>query len=412
MLTEIACKAATCPMDKARARFSDAGALYLEVAPNGSKRWFWKYCYGGKEKRLALGSYPAVKLKEARSARDDARKLLGQGTDPTQQRQLDKATSRVSAANTYEKVAREFHMVKANEWSEAHSTKWLRLQEANLFPWFGSLPLADITAPLLLDTLRKVEGRGKNETARSLRQYAGVVFRYGIATGRCTHDPAHALRGALQTVVVKHMAAVLEPKQAGELLRAIDAYSGQSATREALVLSALLFQRPGNIRQMEWSWLDFDNAMLTIPAASMKRTKLGKVNGKPHLVPLAPQAIASLRRIETLTGRGRYVFPSLLTGERPMSDNTVNTALRRMGFTNSEMTAHGFRAMARTILGEHLDVDGEVIEAQLAHGKAGPLGSAYDRTTYMTQRRKMMVTWADFLDKLRTGADVIQFKAA
>ncbi len=412
MLTEISCKTATCPIGKTRARFTDSGGLYLEVAPNDSKRWFWKYYFDGKEKRLSLGSYPGIKLKNVRIDRDDARKLLAQGTDPSQRRQLDKATSRVSAATTYEKVTREFLAVKIKEWSEAHSTKWIRLQEANLFPWFGSLPLADITAPLLLETLRRVESRGKNNTAHALRQYAGQVFRYGMATGRCTHDPAHALRGALQTAIIKHMGAVLEPKQAGELLRAIDAYHGHPATREALALSALLFQRPGNIRQMEWAWVDFDNAMLTIPAASMKRTKAGKINGKPHLVPLAPQALASLKRMQILSGHGRYVFPSLLTGEKPMSDNTVNTALRRMGFNNTEMTAHGFRAMARTLLGEQLETDGEVIEAQLAHGKSGPLGSAYDRTTYMAQRRKMMNEWAAYLDKLRAGADVIQFKAA
>lgn len=411
MLTDIACKASTCPPDKPRARFADSGGLYLEVTPNASKRWFWKYRFDGKEKRLALGSYPSVKLKEARSARDDARKVLQQGTDPSQKRQLDKATARVSAANTYELVAREFLAIKTKEWSEAHSVKWIRLQEANLFPWIGSLPLADISAPLLLDTLRRVEARGKNETAHSLRQYAGQVFRYGIATGRCSNDPAHALHGALQSVMVKHMAAVLEPKQAGELLRAIDAYHGHPTTREALILSALLFQRPGNIRQMEWAWVDLDGGMLTIPAASMKRTKLGKMNGKPHLVPLAPQAVECLKRMQVLSGAGRYVFPSLLTGERPMSDNTVNTALRRMGYTNSEMTAHGFRAMARTILGEHLETDPEVIEAQLAHGKSGPLGSAYDRTTYMAQRRKMMQTWADYLDRLRAGAEVIPLRA-
>lgn len=411
MLTEIACKAATCPDDRPRVRLTDAGGLYLEVTPNGAKRWFWKYRFDGKEKRLSLGSYPDVKLKAARLARDDARRLQSQGNDPVQRRKIDKATARINSGTTYEKVAREFHALKVKEWSEAHFTKWIRLQEANLFPWIGPLPIADITAPLLLETLRRVEARGRNETAHSLRQYAGQVFRYGMATGRCAQDPAHALRGALQAVIVKHMAAVLEPKQAGELLRAIDAYQGHPTTREALILSALLFQRPGNIRQMEWAWVDLDGAMLTIPAAAMKRTVQGKLTGKPHLVPLAPQAVASLRRMHTLSGSGRYVFPSLLTGERPMSDNTVNAALRRMGYSNSEMTAHGFRAMARTILGEHLETDPEVIEAQLAHGKSGPLGMAYDRTTYMTQRRKMMNEWADYLDKLRKGADVITLRA-
>ncbi|WP_096699141.1 integrase arm-type DNA-binding domain-containing protein [Polaromonas sp. AER18D-145] len=411
MLTEITCKAASCPTGKARARFTDAGGLYLEVSPNESKRWFWKYRFDGKEKRLSLGNYPAVKLKDVRIARDDARKLLTQGTDPAQKRQLDKATSRVSSANTYEKVAREFLTVKKKEWSEVHSAKWIRLQESNLFPRLGSLPLTEITAPLLLDALRRVEARGIIQTAHYLRQYAGQVFRYGIATGRCVNDPAHALRGALQAVIVKHMGAVLEPKQAGELLRAIEAYHGHPTTREALILSALLFQRPGNIRQMEWTWIDFDSAMLTIPSKDMKRTKQSKISGRPHLVPLAPQAIACLKRIHPLSGHGRYVFPSLLTGERPMSDNTVNTALRRMGYDNTEMTAHGFRAMARTILGEHLDTDGDVIEAQLAHGKSGPLGNAYDRTTYMAQRRKMMIEWADYLDTLRIGAKVIPLRA-
>lgn len=411
MLTEISCKAANCPTDKTRTRYADAGGLYLEVSPKGSKRWFWKYRFDGKEKRLSLGNYPTVKLKDVRLARDDARKVLSQGTDPSQQRQLKKATSRVSAATTYEKVARELHAVKVKEWSPAHHNKWIRLQEVNLFPWIGSLPLTDISAPLLLESLRRVENRGRNQTAHYLRQYAGQVFRYGIATGRCINDPAHALRDTLQAVIVKHMGAVLEPKQAGELLRAIDDYHGHPTTREAMILSALLFQRPGNIRKMEWTWVDFDNAMLTIPAVSMKGTKARKINGKPHLVPLAPQAIACLKRLETLSRGGRYVFPSLLTGERPMSDNTVNTALRRMGYDNTEMTAHGFRAMARTILGEQLDTDGEVIEAQLAHGKSGPLGSAYDRTTYMAQRRKMMNDWADYLDKLRTGADVIPLRA-
>lgn len=411
MLTEITCKAASCPDDKPRVRLADAGGLYLEVTPNGAKRWFWKYRFDGKEKRLSLGSYPEVKLKEARLARDDARKVLSQGSDPVQRRKIEKATARVNSATTFEKVAREFHGFKVKEWSEAHSTKWLRLQEVNLFPWIGPLPIAEITAPLLLEQLRRVEKRGKNETAHSLRQYAGQVFRYGMATGRCTQDPAHALRGALQAVIVKHMAAVLEPAQAGELLRAIDAYHGQPATREALLLSALLFQRPGNIREMEWAWVDLEGGMLTIPAASMKRTKQGKINGRPHLVPLAPQAVECLKRMQSHSGSGRYVFPSLLTGERPMSDNTVNTALRRMGYTNSEMTAHGFRAMARTILGEHLETDPEVIEAQLAHGKSGPLGMAYDRTTYIAQRRKMMLEWADYLDRLRLGADVIPLRA-
>jgi integrase len=278
----------------------------------------------------------------------------------------------------------------------------------DMFPYLGALPLASINAPALLTVVRKAEARGAHETAHTLRQTARQVFRYGIQTGRCDRDPSTDLHGTLKPAVVKHMAAILEPVKVGELMRAIHSYAGQPTTRTALVLSALLFQRPGNIRQMEWTWIDFDNAMLTIPSQDMKRRMHQKINGRPYLVPLAPQALAALAELRPLTGHGRYVFPSLLTGERPMSDNTVNLALRRMDISKEEMTAHGFRATARTLLIERLPgITDDVIEAQLAHGKSGPLGSAYDRAELMEQRRKMMTVWADYLDKLRIGADVI-----
>jgi integrase len=239
------------------------------------------------------------------------------------------------------------------------------------------------------------------------------VFRYGVQTGRCERNPVVDLQGALKPQVVKHMAAILEPVDAGGLLRAFDGYKGQPTTKAALQLSALLFQRPGNIRAMEWAWIDLDAAMLTIPSAAMKRTVAQKLNGRPHFVPLAHQAVAILRELQPLTGHGRYVFSSLRTASRPMSENTVNAALRRMGFTGDEMTAHGFRSMARTLMAEQLEgVHPDVVEAQLAHGKSGPLGAAYDRAEYMAQRRKMMQTWADYLDKLRQGADVVEFQAA
>lgn len=411
MLTEIACKSTTCPPDKPRARFADAGGLYLEVTPNGSKRWFWKYRSVGKEKRLALGNYPEVTLKQARFARDDARKLLSTGADPVQQRKVAKATARVSSANTYEAIARELHGLKEREWSAAYAGKWLRMSEANLFPYIGPLPLDSITPPLILDTLRRVEKQGKRETAHSLRQYAGQTFRYAIATGRATADPTAPLKDALQAVLVRHMAAVLTPKQAGQLLRDMEIYNGSPVTREALLLSALTFQRPGEIRQMEWAELDFDKALWTIPAVKMKRTKQAKMSGRPHYVPLSPQAVKSLQRLKPLTGHHKYVFPSLLGEGRCMSENTVNTALRRMGYDNETMTAHGFRAMARTLIVENLNVAPDVIEAQLAHGKSGPLGMAYDRAEFMTQRRKMMNEWADYLDKLRQGADVVPLRA-
>jgi integrase len=282
-----------------------------------------------------------------------------------------------------------------------------------LFPWLGSLPLVEVSAPLLLDTLRRVEKRGAIRMAHDLREYAGQVFRYGIATGRCDRNPATDLHGSLKPANVTHLAAVLEPAQAGALLRDISGYAGHPVTRAALALSALLFQRPGNIRAMEWAEVDKDAALWTIPAAKMKRGLYGKTNGRPHLVPLATQALAALDDLRPLTGHGRYVFPSLLTGERCMSENTVRGALRRMGYGNDEMTAHGFRAMARTLIVERLPgISPDVIEAQLAHGKSGPLGMAYDRAEFMEQRRNMMQTWADYLDQLRMGAKVIPFKAA
>jgi integrase len=281
----------------------------------------------------------------------------------------------------------------------------------DLFPYLGALPLASIKAPALLDVLKRVEKRGAIETAHTLRQTAGQVFRYGIQTGRCERNPSVDLQGALKPVTTKNMAAILDPVKVGSLLRAIDAYTGQPMTRVALALSALLFQRPGNVRQMEWAWVDLENSMLTIPSQDMKRRIHQKINGRPHLVPLAPQAVTLLQEIEPLTGHGRYVFPSLRTVERPMSDNTINAALRRMGFAKDEMSAHGFRATARTLMVERIKgISADVIEAQLAHGKSGPLGNAYDRAEFMDQRCKMMCEWADYLDRLRTGADVIPIR--
>ena len=411
MLTDVSCKAAACPPDKARARFTDSGGLYLEAALTGSRRWFWKYLFGGKEKRLALGSYPTVSLKQARAARDDARRLQQGGLDPAQQRRLDKLQRGQVAGDTFQAVACELHKVKVGGWSKQYGERWLERMEKDLFPWIGSLPIGSITAPLLLQTLRRVETRGATETAHTLRQTAGQVFSYGVATGRCERNPAPDLHGTLKPLNVKHMAAVLEPKQAGHLMRAIYDYPGQPATRTALILSALLFQRPGNMRAMEWAEVDLDGALWTIPAGKMKRNVHGKENGRPHLVPLATQAVDVLRELHPLSGHGRFVFPSLLTGEKCMSENTLRTALRRMGYTNDEMTPHGFRAMARTIMVEKLGTHPDVIEAQLAHGKSGPLGAAYDRAEFMEQRRAMMVAWADYLDQLRAGGKVIPLRA-
>ena len=393
-------------------KHTDGQGLYLLVKATG-KYWRVNYRFAGKQKTLAIGVYPAVTLAKARQRRDKARELLADGIDPSKAKQVEKQAQVFAAANTFELVAREFLVAKTEAWTPMYAAKWLRAMTKDLFPYIGSLPLASITAPMLLEALRKCEKRGAIESAHTLRQTAGQVFRYGLQTGRCVSSPAADLQGALKPVNTKHLAAILEPVKVGELMRSIASYTGQPMTRVALVLSALLFQRPGNIRQMEWAWVNFDNAMLTIPSQDMKRRKHQKVNGRPHFVPLAPQALTALKEMRPLSGHGRYVFPSLLTGERPMSDNTVNSALRRMGYTNSEMTAHGFRATARTLMIERLPgVSAYVIEAQLAHGKSGPLGSAYDRAEFMEHRRKMMLEWAAYLDKLRVGAEVIPLRGA
>ena len=413
MLTNPACQNAICPEGKARHRLPDSGGLYLEVSPAGAKRWFAKYRFGGKEKRLTLGSYPDVTLKEARAGRDAARKTRAGGADPVQVRRAENIAKRVSAAVTFKAVTEEFHATKLSAWSEKHAAQFLRCCEKDLFPWIGTLPLADVTAPVLLDALRRVERRGATQMVRDLRSYAGQVFKYGLITRKCTGNPATDLIGAFKDHTVKHMAAVLTPAKAGELLRSMAIYQGQPTTRAALLLSALLFQRPGNMRSLEWAWIDLDGAMLTIPPEAMKRKKSEKINGRPHLVPLSVQAVAALRDVQPLSGHGRFVFPSIRTGDKPMSENTINAALRGMGYTKDDMTAHGFRAMARTIMVEHIaGIDPEVIEAQLAHGKSGPLGGAYDRAEYMGKRKALMQTWADYLDQLRAGAQVLKFKAA
>ncbi|RUR65895.1 DUF4102 domain-containing protein [Variovorax guangxiensis] len=393
-------------------RYADGGGMYLRVKAPG-KYWRMDYRFNGKAKTLALGVYPAVSLAKARQRRDKARELLAEGTDPSVAKRTEKLTNAAEAANTFEAVAREFHANKASGWSASYAERWLRIMEKDLFPYLGKHPIASIKARDLLHALKRVEDRGVIETAHTLRQCAGQVFRFAVQTSRCESNPAPDLHGALRPVVTQSMAAVLEPKKVGELMRAINGYAGQPITRAALLLSALLFQRPGNIRAMEWAWVDLDHSMLTIPARDMKRKLQEKLNGRPHFVPLAAQALEALGQVRPLTGHGRYVFPSIRTGERPMSENTVNAALRRLGFTTDEMTAHGFRAMARTVMAEQLHgIEADVIEAQLAHGKSGPLGAAYDRAEFMDKRKAMMQRWADYLDKLAAGAEIIQFKAA
>lgn len=383
-------------------KHTDGRGLYVAVTPAGGKLWRFNYRFDSKRKTLALGAYPDVSLADARAGLEAARKLLAAGTDPGAAKKADKAARANAVANTFEAVAREFHALKSPGWSPKYAAKWLGLMVGTWFPALGNRPIAHITSEDLRAVLLKVQAAGTVDKAHTLKQNALRVFRYGMVTGRCASNPAAELAEALAPLMVRHMPAITDPQEAGALLRAIDGYTrGRPTTRAALQLSALLFQRPGNIRAMEWEWVDLEAGMLTIPAASMKRRLEGKRNGRPHFVPLAPQAVTVLRELQPLTGGGRYVFPSMRGGERPMSDATINAAIQRMGFAADEMCAHGFRAMARTLLGEQLDADPEVAEAQLAHGKSGPLGAAYDRTTYMRQRREMMVQWADYLDRLR-----------
>lgn len=309
---------------------------------------------------------------------------------------------------SFEHVARDWvttiHEAKV---SIGHAQRTRIRLEQDAFPWLGRRPIADIEAPKLLHALRRVEARGAFETAHRIKDACGQVFRYGIAIGACRRNPATDLKDALRPVPTRHHAAIIDPKLGGELLRDMMAYAGHPVTRAALALSALLLLRPGELRQLHWAWIDMDAATVTIPGELMKRTKADKANGPPHVVPLAPQAVAIFKDLQPLTGTKRYAFPSLHTGERPMSKNTVNTALRRMGYDRETMTAHGFRAMARTMIAERLGIAAEVIEAQLAHAVSDSLGRAYNRTQFVEQRRDMMVKWADYLDRLRVGAQII-----
>ena len=413
-LTDIKVRQAKHSGKPAGDKHADGGGLYLLVKESG-KYWRQDYRFAGKRKTLALGVYPTVTLAEARKARDAAKeRLKKEGIDPSTAKQHEKIARTTAAANTFEAVARELHAKKDGAVSPAYRARWLRRMEKDLFPYLGRLPLSEITAPMLLLALQRVEARGTIDMAHVLRAISGEVFRYGIQTDRCERDPATALRGALKPHVVKHAPAILEPVKVGELLRAIWGYTGQPTTKAALQLSAMLFQRPGNIRAMEWTWIDLDAAMLTIPAQSMKRRVHDKINGRPHFVPLAAQAVAILKDLQPLTGHGKYVFPSIRTGEKPLSDNTLNAALRGLGFSRDEMVAHGFRSMARTLIAERLPgISVDAVEAQLAHGKSGPLGAAYDRAEFMEQRRRMMSEWGSYLDRLRAGgAKVIPMRRA
>lgn len=413
MLTNLDCKNAVCGPEKRHVRLHDGGGLYLEVRGlNGSKLWRWKYRFQGKEKVLALGVYPAVSLSAARSARNAAKLLKSSCIDPAAERKAAKLKAVVAQGETFKEIALEWHKRQRLTWSDGHAMRTERQMERDLFPYLGSRRLRDIAPADLLGALRKIEARGAHETAARGLMVARQVWRYGVSTSQVPRDITADLKGALTKPSRTHLGAITDPKELGILLRAMRAYKGGTVVRAALQLAALVFQRPGELRAAAWSEFDLDGALWTIPAARMKRRKHQKEYGDPHLVPLSTQAVEILRDLQKLTGHGRLVFPGQRSHERPISDNSLRTALISMGYTSEAHTWHGFRATARTMLAERLDFDPLLIEAQLAHAVKDANGRAYNRTTYLQQRGKMMQAWADYLDKLETGADVIPLRAA
>ncbi len=376
----------------------DSRGLYAEISPKGGKWWRFKYRYNGKEKRLSLGVYPDVSLKEARVSREEARDLLKKGVDPSEHRKALKTISEKGSANSFEFVAREWFTKFSHTWSESHSKRKLRSLERDVFPWIGSKPIEGLSAPHLLSVAQRVEQRGALETAHRIIQTCGQICRYAVATGRADRDPSGDLRGALPPVKRNHFASVTEPKLVAEILRSIDAYQGTLIVRCALQLAPLVFVRPGELRQAKWVDIDL--------ADCEWRYTVSKTDTQ-HVVPLSQQAIKILQELQPLTGNGEYIFPNARSPKRPMSDNAILAAFRRMGISKEEMSGHGFRAMARTILDEVLGFRPDFIEHQLAHAVRDPNGRAYNRTAHLAERRKMMQVWADYLDKLKAGAEII-----
>lgn len=369
----------------------DGGGMYLLVSPTGGKLWRIKYRFGGKEKLLSLGTYPEVTLRDARERRDSARKLLANKVDPSDHRKAEKATVVDRAANSFEVVAREWFAKHCATLAANHSDRTLARLKRDIFPWIGARPVAEITAPELLAIVRRIEGRGALETAHRALQNCSQVFRYAVSTGRAARDLTTDLRGALPAVRGKHFAAITDSSKVGDLMRMIEGYQGSLIVRCAIRLAPLVFVRPGELRTAQWADIDLD--------AAEWRYIVTKTN-TPHIVPLAIQAVAILRELQPLTGRSQYVFPSARSDERPMSDNAILAAMRRLGIAKEEMSGHGFRAMARTVLDEELGVRPDLIEHQLAHAVRDPNGRAYNRTAHLPQRRKMMQQWADHLEKL------------
>lgn len=376
-------------------KISDGGGLFLMITPQGSKLWRLAYRFAGKQKTLALGAYPAISLEKAREGRSAAKRLLAEGTDPADAKRIEKQQQRLSSENTFQAIADEW-LEKIRREGRAdktlEKTEWL-LRFAH--PVIGRRPINSITSVDVLDVLRRVEKRGRYETARRLRSTIGTVFRYAIATARAENDPTVALRGALTVPKVQHRAAVTDPKALGGLLRAIDGFDGQPTTRAALQLQTILFPRPGELRAAEWHEFDFDNAVWTIPA---ERTKMRR----EHRIPLPHQALGILRGIKEITGRSSLLFPSIRSTRRPISENTLNAAMRRLGYSKDEVTAHGFRATGSTLLNESGLWSPDAIERQLAHVESNDVRRAYARGDHWAERVRMMQWWADYLDELKS----------
>lgn len=384
-------------------KLRDGGGLFLLVKPDGAKLWRWDYRrpVTGRQNTLGLGAFPAVKLAEARERMRKGRELLAAKIDPGEQRKAEKAATLERTANTFEAVAEEWWTKREKEIVAGTVKRERRLLEKYLLPYIGQLPIDEVTAPALLAALRKPEAAGKVETAHRARSLAGQVFRYAIATGRALRNPAADLAGALETPKGEHFASVTDPNEIGPLLRALYGYDGTPVVAAALKLGPLVFVRPGELRQARWADIDLDAKEWRYTASK---------TGTPHIVPLSDQAVAILRDLQPLTGRGEYVFPSQRGGGRPMSDAALGAAMRRMGIDGDTMTAHGFRAMARTVLDEVLGYRPDYIEHQLAHAVRDPNGRAYNRTAHLPERRKMMQGWADYLDGLRTGTNVVPIR--
>jgi integrase len=386
------------------AKLSDGGGLQLWISPDGAKRWRLAYRFGGAQKALALGVYPEIGLKEARDARDAARKVLARGDDPLAVKKAAKAAKADEGANTFSAVATELAEKKRRDGKAAATLRKFDWFMSFALPALGSRPIQEISARDVLAVLKEVEARGTHETTRKLRTAIGDVFRFAIATARAGNDPTVALRGALVAPTVKPRAAIVAPKAFGGLLRAIEDYDGTVETRYALELLALTFVRPGELRAAEWAEFDLDAAIWEIPAGRMKMRK-------PHRVPLAPRAVAILRELQKLTGQGRFVFPSVRSVARCMSENTLNAALRRMGFTNDDMTSHGFRASASSILNESGLWNPDAIERQLAHVDSDSIRRAYARADFWDERVRMMAYWADRLEEMRQGGIIVPLRA-